>query len=56
MGRYRENILELVFLPNDDKQQGPGNGSDRYKQALQNNAPWLLRYVTSMVILQKVSS
>lgn len=56
MGRYRENILELVFLPNDDKQQGPGNGSDRYKQALQNNAPWLLRYVTSMVILQKVRS
>lgn len=51
---HRENILELVFLPNDDKQQGPGNGSDRYKQALQNNAPWLLRYVTTMVILAPV--
>jgi len=44
-----ENILELVFPPHDDKQQGPGNGPDRYRQALQNNAPWLLRYVTTMV-------
>jgi len=47
-----ENILELIFPANDDK-QGPGNGPDRYRQALQNNAPWLLRYMTTMVILHK---
>ena len=51
---HRENILELIFVQGDDK-QGPGNGGDRYRQALQNNAPWLLRYVTTMVILHKVS-
>lgn len=44
-----ENVLELIFPAHDDKQQGPGNGPDRYRQALQNNAPWLLRYVTTMV-------
>ena len=44
-----ENVLELIFPSHDDKQQGPGNGPDRYRQALQNNAPWLLRYVTTMV-------
>lgn len=47
-----ENVLELIFPANDDK-QGPGNGPDRYRQALQNNAPWLLRYMTTMVILHK---
>ncbi|EWM27525.1 eukaryotic translation initiation factor 3 subunit e [Nannochloropsis gaditana] len=47
-----ENILELIFPVNDEK-QGPGNGPDRYRQAVQNNAPWLLRYVTTMVILHK---
>lgn len=44
-----ENVLELIFPSHDEKQQGPGNGPDRYRQALQNNAPWLLRYVTTMV-------
>ena len=54
MGVGRENILELIFAAGDDKQQSTGNGPDRYKQALQNNAPWLLRYVTAQVILHKV--
>ena len=52
VGNKWENVLELIFPPHDDK-QGPGNGHDRYRQALQNNAPWLLRYVTTMVILHK---